>query len=454
MFGVFKNTWALMLGMLLLMLGNGLQGTLLGVRGSLENIDTATMGYVMSAYFIGFLGGSRAAPYLLRRVGHVRVFAALGSLASAAFILYAAVVHPIAWLFLRLLVGFCFSGIYVVAESWLNHSTNNDTRGQALSLYLIVQMMGIVLGQLLLNVADPGGYDLFVLITVLVSVSFAPILLSVTPAPLHETARAMSIRELTEASPLACFGTFMLGGIFATLFAMAPIYATARGFSIAQVSYFITAIYLGGLLFQYPIGWLSDHFDRRFLIIGLTAIGALAGSAGLIVGDSFIFLVALALLIGGVSNPLYSVLLAYANDYLDTEQMPAASGGLLFINGVGAMSGPILVGYAMSEFGNHWFFITIAILMSAICLYGIYRITQRSYNIAPEDAAPHVLVTSRSTPTGTEFAIEAADDAQLDQLEDDEETTELESFDSTNPGSNDTDNDPNNDKPPSNNADI
>ena len=183
---VFKNTWALMLGMLLLMLGNGLQGTLLGVRGSIENIDPSTMGYVMSAYFVGFLGGSRVAPLLLQRVGHVRVFAALASLVSAAFILFAAVVDPIAWLLLRMVVGFCFSGIYVVAESWLNHATSNDTRGQALSLYLMVQMAGIVLGQLLLNVADPAGYNLFVLITVLVSLSFAPILLSTTTAPVHD----------------------------------------------------------------------------------------------------------------------------------------------------------------------------------------------------------------------------------------------------------------------------
>jgi len=424
MFGVVKSTWALMLGMLLLMLGNGLQGTLLGVRGSIENIDTATMGYVMSAYFIGFLGGSRAAPYLLRRVGHVRVFAALASLVSAAFILFATIVHPVAWLFLRLIVGFCFSGIYVVAESWLNHSSTNETRGQTLSLYFIVQMLGIVLGQLLLNVADPGGYNLFVLITVLVSISFAPILLSASPAPVHETTQPMSISELIEASPLACFGTLMLGGIFATLFAMAPIYATSRGFTIAQVSYFVTAIYLGGLLAQYPIGWLSDRFDRRFLIIGLTAIGSIAGFAGVIVGNSFLLLIVLALIIGAMSNPLYSVLLAYANDYIETDKMPAASGGLLFINGVGAMSGPVLVGYAMKELGIHWFFITIGGLMAIICIYGIYRITQRSYNIAPEDAAPHVFVTSRSTPVGTEFALEAADEAQLESLEEEEESDE------------------------------
>jgi len=344
------------------------------------------MGFVMSAYFVGFLGGSRAAPWLIRRVGHIRVFAALGSMVSAAFILYAAVVHPMAWLLLRLVVGFCFSGIYVVAESWLNHSTGNENRGQSLSLYLIVQMLGIVLGQLLLNLADPGGYDLFVLITVLVSISFAPILLSVSPAPVHETTRAMSIKELIEASPLACFGSLLLGGVFATLFGMAPIYATESGFTIAQVSYFISAIYLGGMLLQYPIGWLSDRYDRRFLIIGVTALCSITAALGLIAGDNFLMLVVVAFIIGGMSNPLYSLLLAYANDYLEYDQMPAASGGLLFINGFGAMTGPIVVGFAMTRYGNHWFFITIATLMAIICIYGIYRITQRRYDVAPEDA--------------------------------------------------------------------
>ena len=401
-----------MIGMLLLMLGNGLQGTLLGVRGSIENIDASTMGYVMSAYFIGFLGGSRVAPMLLRRVGHVRVFAALASLVSAAFILFAAIVDPIAWLLLRLIVGFCFSGIYVVTESWLNNSTTNDTRGQALSLYLMVQMSGIVLGQLLLNLADPAGYNLFVLITVLVSLSFAPILLSTTPAPVHETTARMSIAELIRTSPLASFGNLMLGGIFAVLFGMAPIYATERGLTIAQVSYFISAIYLGGLLCQYPIGFLSDRFDRRYLIIGVTAIGALAAVLALFIGSSYFMLLVLALIIGGTSNPLYSLLLAYANDYLEFDQMAAASGGLLFINGCGAMTGPVVVGYVMERFGIHWFFITIAVLMSVICLYGIYRITQRTYDIAPEDVAPHVVVTSRITPMGTEIALEAADEAQ------------------------------------------
>ncbi|MEE9332726.1 MAG: MFS transporter [Granulosicoccaceae bacterium] len=414
MISVLKNSWALMLGMLLLMLGNGLQGTLLGVRGSIEGIDQSTLGFVMSAYFIGFLGGSKIAPELLRRVGHVRVFAALGSLVSAAFILYAAVVDPIAWFFLRLIVGFCFSGIYVVAESWINESSSNDNRGKTLSLYLMVQMAGMILGQLLLNVADPAGYGLFVLITVLVSVSFAPILLSSSRTPVYTTSRAMSIRELIRASPLACVGTLLMGGVFSILFGMAPIYATERGMSIAEVSYFITAIYAGGMLCQYPIGYLSDKIDRRLLIIASAAVGVVAAISALWIETDVTSLIVIALILGGASNPMYSLLLAYAMDYMEPDQMPAASGGLIFINGTGAMGGPIVVGYAMANFGIDWFFITLALLLSTICLYGFYRITQRNYEVPDEDAAPYLPISSRMTAAGAEFAIEAAEEESED----------------------------------------
>ena len=404
-----------MVGMLLLMLGNGLQGTLLGVRGALENMDSNSLGFVMSAYFIGFLGGSKLTPVLLRRVGHVRVFAALGSLVSAAFILYAAIVDIYMWFILRLIVGFGFSGIYVVAESWLNDSATNETRGQALSLYLIVQMAGIILGQLLLNIADPAGYDLFVLITVLVSLSFAPILLSISPAPVFQTARAMSLRELVTISPLACWGMFMLGGVFAILFGMAPIYASQKGFTIAEISYFISAIYAGGMLMQYPVGWISDRMDRRWLIIVVTGIGSTVALFAFLAQPSKPLLFLIAFLTGGISNPLYSLLIAYANDYLETDQMPSASGGMLFINGLGAMAGPITVGFAMQTFGTDYFFAFIALLMALICFYGIYRATQREA-IPVDEAAPYIPISSRSTQVAAEIAIEVIEE-ELDDSE-------------------------------------
>ena len=189
---VLKNSWALLFGILLLMLGNGLHGTLLGVRGGLEGFSANAMAWVMTGYFIGFLGGSRLAPWLIRRVGHVRVFAALASLISACLVLYAAYPNPVFWLLLRIVVGFCFSGVYVVAESWLNDSATNETRGQTISAYIIVQMVGLVGAQMILNLADPRGYALFILISVLVSVAITPILLSINPAPVFQTTKPVT----------------------------------------------------------------------------------------------------------------------------------------------------------------------------------------------------------------------------------------------------------------------
>ena len=277
-------------------------------------------------------------------------------------------------------------------------------------MYLIVQMAGIVLGQLLLNVADPGGYGLFVLITVLVSISFAPILLSSGPAPMFHTSRPMSLRELVTTSPLASFGTFLLGGVFAALFAMAPVYATRLDMSVREISYFITAIFAGGMFCQYPIGWLSDRVDRRLLITAITGLGALVALVGFFTMETAgLYIIAFSL--GGLTNPVYSLLIAYANDYLEVDQMAAASGGLLFINGVGAMGGPVMVGFLMNQFGTQFFFVFIAVLMAAICCYGIYRASVRE-SVSVDDAAPYIPITSRSTQVAAEIAIEVVEEEQ------------------------------------------
>ena len=171
MLDVLNRSWALLLGMMLLMLGNGVQSTLLGIRGALEGFDTFALSVIMSAYFVGFLGGSRMTPDLIRRVGHVRVFAALASTISAVLILFPTLTDPISWTIGRVLIGFCFSGVYVTAESWLNNSVANETRGQALSLYVVVQMAGIVAAQGLVGLGDPSGFVLFIIPSVLVSLS-------------------------------------------------------------------------------------------------------------------------------------------------------------------------------------------------------------------------------------------------------------------------------------------
>ncbi len=416
---ILKNSWALLLGMFLLMLGNGLQGTLLGVRGAIEGFSPTTMSWVMSAYFLGFLGGSRVTPRLIARVGHVRVFAALASLISAAFIIYAMLPDPYVWTAMRLLVGFSFSGVYVVAESWLNDSATNETRGQALSAYMIVQMSGLVLAQALLNFGDPSNFLLFAIISVLVSVSFAPILLSVSPAPVFHTAKPMSMAQLYRTSPLGSVGAFMLGGIYSLLFGMGVVYATAIGLDVGQISTFVGAVYLGGVLFQYPIGWASDRMDRRLLIVIITAFPAALLLLGILVTTDFYMLVTLSFVAGGAAGPLYSLLIAHANDYVKPEDMANVSGGLVFLNGVGAVATPVLVGMAMSRFGANAYFYAIVAFMTVIAAYGAFRMTRREA-IPVEEMMSYTPVAPQSTPIAAEVAQEIA----IEQFFEDDESTE------------------------------
>ena len=409
---VMQGSWALLLGMLFLQLGNGLQGTLLGVRGELEDFSTFEMSVVMSAYFVGFLGASKLVPDLIRRVGHVRVFAALASFISAILILYPLLVNPWVWTGGRVIIGFCFCGVYITAESWLNNAATNENRGQLLSSYMVVQMAGIVAAQLLLLIGDPSGFELFVLISVLVSISFAPILLSITPTPAFETTKPMSIKELFSTSPLGCVGMFFLGGIFSAQFGMAPVFGTSAELSLPQISIFVAAFYIGAMVFQFPVGWLSDRMDRRILIVVTSAIGFIAAVIAIFGENIFIILLGSAFFIGGMSNPLYSLLIAYTNDFLEPDDMASASGGLLFLNGLGAISGPLFTGYLMTEIGPIGFFVILAALLGVLTVYGFYRMTQRGISDVDTSSYATVLPTTSAVAVeiAQELAIEAAEE--------------------------------------------
>ena len=404
---VLSSSSALLLGILFLMIGNGLQGTLLGVRGDLEGFSTFEISIIMSGYFAGFLGGSRVAPNLIRRVGHVRVFAALGSFISAALILFPVITDPIAWTALRVMLGFCFSGVYVTAESWLNNAASNEVRGKALSAYMLVQMMGIIAAQWILSLGDPAGYILFIIPSVLVSISFAPILLSISPTPAFDTTKRMTLRELFDISPLGCIGMFFMGGVFAAQMAMAAVYATQAGFTLAQLSTFVAAIYIGAVALQLPIGWLSDRMDRRKVIFAASGVGAVATALGMIAPASYSIALLVAFVAGGMANPLYSLLIAHTNDYLEPEDMAASSGGLLFINGVDAVGGPIIAGSMMSGIGPRGYWLLQAILMGVVALYALWRMSRRAA-IPVEDTSSYVAIMPSASPVAAEVAQEVA----------------------------------------------
>lgn len=418
MIGVFASSWALLLGVFMLMLGNGLLSSLLGVRGAEEAFSAFEMSVVMSGYFAGFLVGSRAAPAMIRRVGHVRVFAFLGSLVSAALLMFPVLPDPIVWTAARVVIGFCFCGIYVTAESWLNNAATNETRGASLSAYMITLMAGTIAAQALLNVPDASGFLLFVIASVLVSLSFAPILLTITPMPAFEATKPMGLRAIFRASPLGSVGILILGGVFGAMFGMAAVYGTAQGLTLAQISIFVAAFYFGALVLQYPLGWLSDRMDRRVLILAVAVLGAAGCVLGALMGATFYALIAAALLVGGASNPLYSLLIAHTNDFLDYEDMPGASGALYFLNGLGAVLGPLAIGYAIQVVGPPGFFVLTGMLLATIAVYAAYRTTQRS---TPDETGLYTALTPStsavSLEVAQEYAVEYAEaEAEADDL--------------------------------------
>jgi MFS family permease len=418
MIHVLRSSWALLLGMFLLQIGNGLQSSMMGVRGAIEGFSTFQISLIASCYFLGFLGGSRFAPVFIAKVGHVRVFAALGSMISATLISYPLLADPYAWMILRVILGFSISGVYVSAESWLNDASTNTTRGQALSAYVLVQMVGLVAAQGILSAGDPTGWLLFVIPSILVSISFAPILLSVQPAPAFGATRTMSLGALYRASPFGVVGMALLGCVFAGQYGMTAVYATEMGLSLGQLSAFVSSIFVGGIILQYPIGWLSDRMDRRTLIVVCAGLAGLVSLVGFFFGGNYPVLLSVGVLSGGLAQPLYALLIAYTNDYLSTEDMPAASGGLLFVNGLGAVAGPPAIGLAMGQFGPGAFWLVLATILFATVLYGLWRMTQRTSAYAEEgdyDAVPYAnLMPGAASPVAVaaaqELYVEAAEE--------------------------------------------
>ncbi len=409
MVAAIASSWALFLGLALIMLGNGLQGSLLALRASLEGFPTSLTGVVMTGYYAGFLVGSIAVPKLVARVGHTRVFAALASLASTAILVHALFVEPVTWTAIRLVTGFSYAGLYVVAESWLNDQATNATRGQLLAVYMIVMLGGVALGQGLLNVADPGGLKLFILVSILISLALIPMLLSTGRTPAFQTPTPVGVRELYRISPtgvVGIFGTMMANGAY---FSMGAVYGREIGLSVRDISIFMGLIMLGGMVLTWPIGRLSDAFDRRQVLTGVTSLAAIfALAASVLAETSLPGLLVFTTLFGGMSLPMYSLCIAYTNDYLGRDQIVNASGTLVLIGGIGATFGPLTTAFVMQSFGPNAFFWWLATIHAAIGGFALYRMTRRATRPLEEQGS-YVAIPPRATPVaGALYAEEAS----------------------------------------------
>ncbi len=409
---VAAATWALFLGLGLVMVGNGLNSSLLGVRSETEGFGLGVTGLIMASYFVGFLAGTSYTEYALKKVGHIRVFAALASGASSVVLVQALYVQPVTWAVLRFLFGACMAGIYVVVESWLNDLATNETRGRILSVYMIVTMTGIGLGQLMLNIDDISGFRLFILVSVLVSVSLVPVTLSATSSPPLAVPEPMGTRRLLGLVPTGVVVAFWDGAATGALVGMGAVYASSVGMSAGRISVFLTAPLLGAVIFQWPIGWLSDRYPRRGVMFGVATTGVLAALAPLLVDDgSAAALVAMTVL-GAALLPLYSLTMAYTNDWLTAEQILGASATLVRTNGTGAIVGPLAAGGLMALFGPRFFFWAMAGALAIIATYLLYRIfakdalpmhRQRAYVTFPARAsavAANLIPRRRTRPSG------------------------------------------------------
>ena len=399
MFNVLRNTWALFFGFSIICLGHGLQGTLIGVRSVLEGFSYVSTGLIITGFYTGFLTGSIIIPIFLKRVGHIRVFAALASLASIAILLHAIFLDPYSWFVIRIFTGISLSGIYIIMESWLNDKSTNQTRGQILSIYMIITFMFLGLGQLLLNISDPIKVDLFILVSVLLSFALLPILLSNTEQPDTNNTKSFSFSEFYAISPLGFVGALFTGLAHSVVFGYGAVYATAKGLSILEVSIFMIIITSFGALSQWPIGYLSDKMDRRLILIGVTFVAS--GLCVLIVGSSYISLTLffiLTAMYSCVSLPMYSLAIAHTNDFLEQNEIVAASSSFVRLIGIGSICGPLIVSGIMSIIGPNGFHIYLVLIHGLLGLFGLYRITKRA---VPSDSESQYTPLPRNiTPAG------------------------------------------------------
>lgn len=368
----------------LLMLGNGLLVTLLTVRGAELGFSDTTIGIMQSCYPLGAIVGCIVAPKLVARVGHARAFGALASLCSVSALVHLTTTDPWSWSAMRGLAGFCFPGLYVVSESWLNAKATNATRGTLLSVYFVVQTGGAAAGQMLLAIPDPQGTRLFVVVSILISIALVPMLLSRTEAPAFVEPERFGLKRLWAISPLGTIGALLNGISAGMIYVGLGIYAQALGLGIAVTGGMVAMAGVGGMIGQIPLAQISDRVDRRNVIAAAALLGAMVCVAAAGFETAPLWMIALA---SALILPIYSLCVAHTNDYLNPAQIVPASGALVLTLNAGVIAGPLLAALVIGGIGPAGLFWMLALLQISLFAFTVLRRISRREKVADQGNA-------------------------------------------------------------------
>ncbi len=410
---VLRTTWPLFLGVLFIGLGNGLQGTLSSWRADFEGFSVITTGLVMSGYFVGALFSSLLSPGQIKKTGQIRTYAAYASIASTAILIQILFIEPPVWFVSRFLSGFCVAGIMIIVEGWLNSISSNENRGQIFSVHMIVVWGSLALGQGLFVVDNPAGVNLFILASILLSISLIPILLANIKAPNNDIQETLNVRDLWRASPSGIITVGLSALASAGFFGVGTIYAIKSGLSISETAIFMTLFIGFGALSQWPLGWLSDKIDRRKVIIFCCAsVIVICIVLAIFEFNTTAFLLINGL-IGASTLPLYSIGVAQTNDRLEPKQMISASGTIVLVYSVFAALGPLTVSFFLSSFNQFGFLLFLSIVHITIAVI-VFLMMFIHKDVEGADQTTFQIMTHRPSTVAMEVIAEEAIESHIE----------------------------------------
>lgn len=376
---------ALLLSVALLIFGHGLQTTLLPLAADRFYFSDFEIGAMSSAYFVGMVLGCLGAPLVIMRAGHIRAFAALVSLMSAAAIMHPIIIDPTAWIIIRIVSGFSLAGFYMIVESWLNESATNENRGTIMSFYIVILFGALMLGQISMAATNIASFVPFAIASVSVSLAVMPVSLTTSTQPAPITLVRFRPAQLFKNSPAAFVGILLIGVSQGALLTLTPLYGSQIGLSTNQSAFYAAAIIGGGMLAQWPVGRLSDRMDRRLVIMGLGCATA-AASLAIVFFSPTEFRVAVlsAVLVGMCTQPLYAVAVAHAFDHAAPEDFVETSSGMLLSFGIGSIAGPLIASGIMGQIGPSGLYVMVVAVNVILAVFILTRIFAREALTADE----------------------------------------------------------------------